>query len=391
MGNQGGHDLVGYDYQRRQLYTLQHPSTRSEAKQSGVSSLHLRYVHCTVRQLLPTNNRSKPQKNRTGFNHVLQLLAVFLHSLTIYPLIPIFLLTAYAIFNPLRVILPVLLSLVLPRSFTQRSEFLRSLPIWRLFASYFPIRLYRSTTLPPTGKYIFGYHPHGILSHGAFGAFATEALGFSELFPGIENSLLTLDSNFRIPIYRDYLLLLGMGSVSRASCEKILNTGGIDGKGTGNGITIVIGGAKESLEAVPNTMRLVLKDRKGFAKLAIRNGASLVPVLSFGENDLYTMLSDLNPKSFSWRVQQLFKKVLGFTVPFFYSKGPHMFDFGITPHRRPVNIVVGRPIHTQKMVDPVDQAYLDEVHGLYVQELERMWDEWKDVFALGRAEEITFI
>lgn len=291
----------------------------------------------------------------------------------------------------MRVILPVLLSLVLPRSFTQRSEFLRSLPIWRLFASYFPIHLYRSTTLPPTGKYVFGYHPHGILSHGAFGSFATEALGFSELFPGIENSLLTLDSNFRIPIYRDYLLLLGMGSVSRASCEKILNTGGIDGKGTGNGITIVIGGARESLEAVPNSMRLVLKDRKGFVKLAIRNGASLVPVLSFGENDLYTMLSDLDPKSFSGRVQQVFKKTLGFTVPFFYSKGPHTFDFGITPHRRPVNIVVGRPIHTRKMADPVDRAYLDEVHGLYVKELERIWEEWKDVFAQGRAEEITFI
>lgn len=181
-----------------------------------------------------------------------------------------------------------------------------------------------------------------------------------------------------------------MGSVSRSSCEKILNTGGIDGKGRGNGITIVVGGAKESLEAVPNSMRLVLKERKGFVKLAIRNGASLVPVLSFGENDLYTMLSGLDPKSFSGRLQHLFKRALGFTVPFFYSKGPHMFDFGITPHRRPVNIVVGRPIHT-RAVDPVDQAYLDEVHGLYVAELERIWAEWKDVFAQGRAEEITFI
>lgn len=182
-----------------------------------------------------------------------------------------------------------------------------------------------------------------------------------------------------------------MGSVSRSSCEKILNTGGIDGKGTGNGITIVIGGAKESLEAVPDSMRLVLKDRKGFVKLAIRNGASLVPVLSFGENDLYTMLSDLNPKSLSGRVQQLFKKTLGFTVPFFYAKGPHMFDFGVTPHRKPVNIVFGRPIHTRRMVDPVDRAYLDEVHGLYVNELQRIWEEWKDVFARGRADEIRFI
>lgn len=43
MGDQGGHGLVGYDYQHGQLYTLQHPSTRSEEKKPEVSSLQLRY------------------------------------------------------------------------------------------------------------------------------------------------------------------------------------------------------------------------------------------------------------------------------------------------------------------------------------------------------------
>jgi 2-acylglycerol O-acyltransferase 2 len=86
--------------------------------------------------------------------------------------------------------------------------------------------LHRSQELPPTRKYIFGYHPHGIISHGAFAAFGTEALGFSQLFPGITNTLLTLDSNFRIPIYRDYALALGLASVSRESCENLLSKGG---------------------------------------------------------------------------------------------------------------------------------------------------------------------
>jgi len=109
---------------------------------------------------------------------------------------------------------------------SHRSEFLRSLPVWSLFASYFPARLHRTQELPPTRKYIFGYHPHGIISHGAFAAFGTEALGFSQLFPGIKNTLLTLDSNFRIPIYRDYALALGLASVSKESCENLLSKGG---------------------------------------------------------------------------------------------------------------------------------------------------------------------
>src|ERR1700758_1017119 len=53
---------------------------------------------------------------------------------------------------------------------SHRSEFLRRAPIWSLFASYFPARLHRSEELPSTRKYIFGYHPHGIISHGAFAA-----------------------------------------------------------------------------------------------------------------------------------------------------------------------------------------------------------------------------
>jgi len=56
--------------------------------------------------------------------------------------------------------------------------------------------------------------------------------------------------------------------------------------GPGSSITIVVGGAAESLSAHPGTADLTLKRRKGFIKLAIRTGASLVPVFSFGENDV---------------------------------------------------------------------------------------------------------
>jgi 2-acylglycerol O-acyltransferase 2 len=112
---------------------------------------------------------------------------------------------------------------------THRSNLLRGSPVWSLFASYFPARLHRTHELPATRKYIFGYHPHGIISHGAWAAFATEALGFYQLFPGITNTLLTLDSNFRIPIYREYVLGMGLASVSRESCENLLSKGGKNG------------------------------------------------------------------------------------------------------------------------------------------------------------------
>ena len=67
-----------------------------------------------------------------------------------------------------------------------------------------------------------GYHPHGFVSLGALGNFATEGTDFAGAFPGITNTLLTLNANFRMPVYKDFLQALGLASVSRRSCEALL-------------------------------------------------------------------------------------------------------------------------------------------------------------------------
>jgi 2-acylglycerol O-acyltransferase 2 len=274
-------------------------------------------------------------------------------------------------------------------SLAQRSDWLRRQKVWSLFASYFPARLHRTTELEPTRKYIFGYHPHGIISHGAFAAFATEALGFSQLFPGITNTLLTLDSNFRVPFYRDYLLRMGLASVSKESCTALLTRGGRNGEGMGRAITIVIGGARESLEMEPGTLRLVIRRRKGFVKLAVSTGADLVPVLCFGENDIYEQLSSTTHPRLH-KFQMLMKKVTGFTTPVFHARGVFNYDVGIMPYRRPMNIVVGRPIRVVQQAVP-DKDYVNELQEQYIKELQLIWDTWKDEFAKDRIAELEIV
>ena len=251
------------------------------------------------------------------------------------------------------------------------------------------MRLHRSEPLPPTRKYILGYHPHGIISHGAFAAFATEALGFEQLFPGITNTLLTLEQNFRIPLYREWALGLGLASVSRESCTNLLSKGGADNEGMGRAITIVVGGAQESLDALPGYLKLVLHKRKGFIKLAVANGADLVPVLAFGENDLYDQLDAVShPEIHKW--QMALKKLMGFTVPLFHARGVFNYDVGVLPYRRPVNIVVGRPIKVVRQKSP-ESGYVEELHRRYVEELVRVWEEWKEEFARGRKGELEIV
>ena len=79
--------------------------------------------------------------------------------------------------------------------------------------------------------------------------------GFSAAFPGIKPHLLTLASNFNTPIYREVILALGICSVSKQSCSNILAAG------PGSAITIVVGGAAESLNARPGTADLTLRKR----------------------------------------------------------------------------------------------------------------------------------
>ena len=60
------------------------------------------------------------------------------------------------------------------------------------------------------------------------------------------------------------------------------------------------------------------------------------------------------------------------------------------PYRRPINVVVGRPIQILQSKNP-DPEYLDEIHEQYIEELVRLWEDWKDTFARYRKSELEVI
>lgn len=62
----------------------------------------------------------------------------------------------------------------------------RNLAMWRWLRDYFPISLVKTADLPTDRPVLFGYHPHGVLSQGAFINFATNATGFATAFPGVD-------------------------------------------------------------------------------------------------------------------------------------------------------------------------------------------------------------
>lgn len=61
----------------------------------------------------------------------------------------------------------------------------------------------------PSRNYLLGYHPHGVIAVGSFTAFATEATGFSDLFPGITSHITALVGHFWFPLRREYMMMTG--------------------------------------------------------------------------------------------------------------------------------------------------------------------------------------
>ena len=97
-----------------------------------------------------------------------------------------------------------------PQRGSYPKNWFRDRAIWRYFRDYFPIRLVKTAELDPGRNYIFGYHPHGILSMGCLGNFGTEATGFSKEYPGISPRIGTLRSSFIYsPFRREYIMLAG--------------------------------------------------------------------------------------------------------------------------------------------------------------------------------------
>ena len=87
---------------------------------------------------------------------------------------------------------------------------------------YYSARMIKTAELNPRTPYLFAVHPHGILAQGAWLGFATEAMSFSKLFPGVNPHFLTLTPHFRTPFLREYLLLHGICDSAKETCTRLL-------------------------------------------------------------------------------------------------------------------------------------------------------------------------
>ncbi|CAD7935132.1 unnamed protein product [Amoebophrya sp. A120] len=222
-------------------------------------------------------------------------------------------------------------------------------------------------------NFVFGCHPHGVLNLCNGTAFVLSGYLLKDVLgKNFRSRLGGIESVFQVPVLREFLLnVYGVCSASEKPLLEQLNR-------KNRSVALVVGGALEALftefkfdnnttsapdeghmevqkqdekehqshlldgqpQRPRNKMRLVLKDRKGFVRIALLAQKPLVPVLGFGENSLYQQKA----VSVAWRSRQLqLQRLTGVSFPAVRSKASTLFP--LIPRRDvPLTSVFGRMV-----------------------------------------------
>jgi hypothetical protein len=223
-------------------------------------------------------------------------------------------------------------------------EFKNNSEMWTLFERYFSLRVIKTADLDPSKQYLFGFHPHGIYPMTVF--WATHGHKWRSLFEGITVAPLCATVIFFLPIMREICLWLGIQDVSKKSIHNAFNSG--------KSIVLVPGGEREMRVSRSDISKVsIITKHKGFVRLALTRGVSLVPMFSFGENQLMENI-------YLPTVQEWFQKRILYGFPHL----PYGRWFSPVPNPIAVTLAVGKAIDLPKIEEPTEEQ-VDHYHKIY--------------------------
>jgi hypothetical protein len=250
---------------------------------------------------------------------------------------------------------------------------------WKYIFDWFETKIHidDNFTIIKNKAYIICMHPHGIFSWGN-GIILTESVmkdyycnkeccknKEKKFFEGKKLCFAGASIVFKIPFVREIYLALGVIDAKRKNIEYALKQN--------ISVGINVDGIAGVLSCKPGVDSVVLKNRTGFIKLALKTGSPLIPVYQFGLVDNYN--TDSN--SFKY-IQEFFHKKLKCGLPIFFS-----MKYGLLPYRNPqLNIVVGKPIiiPQKDLIKDINDDLVNKYHAIYINELVILYNKWKGEF-----------
>lgn len=214
---------------------------------------------------------------------------------------------------------------------------------------------------------IFAFNPHDMLPYAVF-AFSPALRRLPGKIGEFHNCLMT-SAIFSIPFIRHVYTWVSGLSVDKKTFLGRLHSG--------ESFTFTPGGVQEVLmlnPKSPSDVILYLKKRKGFIKLALTTGSPVVPVFAFNLDGSYSYWF---PRG---RLTEKISRAAGIVPIVFW--GRWFIPFGI-PHPQKIHVVIGQAIDVPKEGDNVTQESIDKYHGIFMEELEALFERHKQEAGYG--------
>ena len=134
-------------------------------------------------------------------------------------------------------------------------------------------------------------------------------------------------------------------------------------EGVHGSIVIYIGGIAELFKSSRKEERLYLSSRKGFIKMALREGVDIIPLYLFGNTSVLTVLKSGPLASLSRKLQV--------SLTWFWGRW-----YTPVPRNEKLIYVRGRPLGLPHIENPTDKD-INKWHQKYCDEVERIFNTYK--------------
>ena len=231
---------------------------------------------------------------------------------------------------------------------------------WTHFLRYFQIQVVGvPPPLPNSSGILYGVAPHGIVP------FSLGLIQYGQLGEFFGSPRITTASVVKyIPFFSHMLYLGGAVEATKDEMGRVLQAGGSLGVTPGGIAEMFLGYPQPG--CAPNEEFAMLQDRKGFVRLALRHGSTLVPVFVYGASSIFSRI--VLPK---W-IEDLSRSVKA-SLMLFYGK------YGLPiPYSVPLTYALGDHINcfANKGLDPSPEE-VDWVHNVFVRALETTFERNK--------------
>jgi 2-acylglycerol O-acyltransferase 2 len=227
---------------------------------------------------------------------------------------------------------------------------------WDEMLKYFRVQV---VGVPPPLRHeansiVYGVAPHGIVPF-SLGLMQYGSLG--EFFDAPRITTATVVKY--IPVFSHMLYLGGAVEATKSEMAKVLSAGG------GAAVAVTPGGIAEMfLGATATEEFALLNDRKGFVRVALEHGSTLVPVFCFGASQLFARVA--MPQA----VEDLSRMLRASILLFFGKCGLPI------PFEAPMTYALGEHIRLPVTPNPSPEC-VDWVHNVFKSALVRAFESGK--------------